>query len=230
MLRRRIFAPLLFLVSSGVAALYLYGQTSPVRRVEGSHARLGADPDGGPARCGGPRGVPAPADRVARSPALPATAAGEARGDGLAAVIVGGVLWTNFLAYHDSSVVPRPRVEELAAIGTRFAHDGPALYDQWDTLPLYFMRQESVAIPSTWAGPAPLAAPHAPVHSTGQPSTPWDVNDLALPYLQGFTPAGPRAFADHVPAARELPAHLPRPLSTTCGGAPRPRRSSRTSR
>ena len=37
----------------------------------------------------------------------------------VAGVIVAGVLWTNFLAYHDSSVVPRARFQELAAIGPR---------------------------------------------------------------------------------------------------------------
>ncbi len=173
MLRRRFFAPLLFLVSSGVAALYLYGQTSPYAASKVLTI------------------VTAP---ILMAALLGAVALAEYRrrlvggivGAVIAAVIVGGVLWTNFLAYHDSSVAPRARFAELAAIGTRFAHDGPALYDQWDTFPLYFMRQESVAIPSTWAGPAPLSTAKAPVHSTGQPSTPWDTNDMASSYVQQF--------------------------------------------
>ncbi|HEX3976528.1 MAG TPA: hypothetical protein VHW96_09700 [Solirubrobacteraceae bacterium] len=173
MLRRRALAPLLFLVGNGVAALYLYGQTSPYAASKVLTL------------------VTAPILMAAVLGAVALTEyrrrlAGGLVGAVIAAVIVAGVLWTNFLAYHDSSVAPRARFAELAAIGTRFAHDGSALYDQWDTYPLYFMREESVAIPSTWAGPAPLATATAPVHSTGQPSTPWDVNDMASSYVQGF--------------------------------------------
>ncbi len=173
MLRRRTFAPLLFLVSSGLAALYLSTRTSPY--AESKVLTI----------------VSAP---ILMAALLGAVALMEYRrrlvGGLVAAVVVGvivaGVLWTNFLAYHDSSVVPRARLQELAAIGTRFAHDGPAFYDQWDTLPIYFMRRESVAVPSTFAGPALLATTTAPPHSTGQPSTPWDTNDLNFSYLQGF--------------------------------------------
>ena len=173
MLRRRFFAPLLFLISSAVAALYLYGQTSPYAASKVLTIVTA------PILMAALLGAVALAEYRRR-------VAGGVVGAVIAAVILAGVLWTNFLAYHDSSVAPRARFAELAAIGTRFAHDGPALYDQWDTFPLYFMRQESVAIPSTWAGPAPLATPHAPVHSTGQPSTPWDTNDMASSYVEQF--------------------------------------------
>jgi hypothetical protein len=173
MLRRRTVAPLLYLVSSGLAALYLSTRTSPY--AESKVLTI----------------VSAP---ILMAAMIGAVALMEYRrrllGGLVTAVVVGailaGVLWTNFLAYHDSSVVPRARLQELAAIGTRFAHDGPAFYDQWDTLPVYFMRQESVAVPSTFAGPAPLTTTTAPPHSTGQPSTPWDTNDLSSSYLQLF--------------------------------------------
>jgi hypothetical protein len=173
MARRRTFGPLLFLVSGVIADLYLYGQTSPYA------ASKVLTIVSAPILMAAMLGATALMDYRRRLIGVTAGAV-------IAGVIAGGVLWTNFLAYHDSSVVPRGRLEELAAIGTRYAHDGPAFYDQWDTLPIYFMRQESVAIPSTWAGPAPLATTTAPPHSTGQPSTPWDTNDLNLSYLQQF--------------------------------------------
>ena len=37
----------------------------------------------------------------------------------LAAAIAGGVLWSNALAYHDVSLAPRDRLEELASVGDR---------------------------------------------------------------------------------------------------------------
>jgi hypothetical protein len=103
----------------------------------------------------------------------------------LAAAIATGVVWTNLLAYHDSSVAPQPRFRELASIGARFNGQGPAFYNLWDTFPVYFLRGESVSIPDTFAGPVPLR-PGLPPHTAGQPSTPWDPNELDYSFLHGF--------------------------------------------
>jgi hypothetical protein len=103
----------------------------------------------------------------------------------LAALIAAGVLWSNALGYHDASVGPQGRFRELAAIGDRFRGQGPAFYDLWDKYPVYFLREESVAIPFTFAGPAPLS-PESLGREPGQLDVPWDPNDLAPSYLQSF--------------------------------------------
>ncbi len=46
--------------------------------------------------------------------------------------VAGGVLWSNVLGYHDVRLAPRGRLAELAAIGNRFAGDGPALMTEFD--------------------------------------------------------------------------------------------------
>jgi hypothetical protein len=47
------------------------------------------------------------------------------------AAIVGGVLWSNTLAYHDVWLAPRGQLSELETIGHRFAGDGPALMTEY---------------------------------------------------------------------------------------------------
>ena len=49
----------------------------------------------------------------------------------LAVVVVGGVLWSNVLQYHDASLAPRSQLAELSSIGSRFAGDGPALMTEY---------------------------------------------------------------------------------------------------
>lgn len=103
----------------------------------------------------------------------------------LAAAIAAGVLWTNALAFHDSSVAPQARFRELAAIGARYSGRGPAFYNLWDTFPVYFLRRESVSIPDTFAGPVPLR-PGLPPHPFGLASLPWDPNELDFSFLESF--------------------------------------------
>jgi hypothetical protein len=43
------------------------------------------------------------------------------------AALVGGVLWSNVLAYHDVNLAPRDRMAELQDIGDRIAGEGPTL-------------------------------------------------------------------------------------------------------
>jgi hypothetical protein len=49
----------------------------------------------------------------------------------LATVVVGGVLWSNVLQYHDAWLAPRSQLAELAPIGNRFAGDGPTLMTEY---------------------------------------------------------------------------------------------------
>ena len=52
----------------------------------------------------------------------------------LAILVGGGVIWTDALAYHDATLTPHARHQELADIGERFSDRRPALmteYDPW---------------------------------------------------------------------------------------------------
>jgi hypothetical protein len=50
----------------------------------------------------------------------------------LAAAVVGGVAWSNVLAYRDVWLAPASRLHDLQVIGTRYAGDGPALMTEFD--------------------------------------------------------------------------------------------------
>jgi hypothetical protein len=45
--------------------------------------------------------------------------------------LIGGVAWSNALAYHDASLAPFGQLAELQWIGARFAGDGPALVNEY---------------------------------------------------------------------------------------------------
>lgn len=47
------------------------------------------------------------------------------------ALIAGGVVWSNALAYHDVNLAPRQQLVELERIGERFAGDGPTLMTEY---------------------------------------------------------------------------------------------------
>ena len=49
----------------------------------------------------------------------------------LAALVTGGVLWSNALQYHDAWLAPREQLAELEEIGERFAGEGPALMTEF---------------------------------------------------------------------------------------------------
>jgi hypothetical protein len=50
----------------------------------------------------------------------------------LAAAVVGGVLWSNALAYHDVWLAPSARLAELEQIGKRYSGDGPTLMTEFE--------------------------------------------------------------------------------------------------
>ena len=167
-LRRRAYGPFLLLVGNGIGAIFLFSRASPyaaakVMMIFSTTVALMAM-------------LGAAAVHRAGYKLISWT---------LAAALAAGVLWTNALGYHDSSVGPQGRFRELAAIGNRFRGQGPAFYDLWDKYPVYFLRNEAVAIPYTFAGPAPLAHGALP-REAGQLDAPWDPNHLAPSYLQSF--------------------------------------------
>ena len=61
-------------------------------------------------------------------------------GAGVSAVLVAGLLWSNALAYHDVSLAPYDRYEELLALNDRLAGKGPATLDEYDEFAKYFLR------------------------------------------------------------------------------------------
>ena len=101
----------------------------------------------------------------------------------LAAIIAGGVLWTNALAYSNASVAPRGRLSELAAIGSRFAGQGRAFYNQADEYAIHFLRREAPDDPAT--GP-PVPRPGSAPRTPDQARLPWDPGDLSQAYVQSF--------------------------------------------
>ncbi len=65
----------------------------------------------------------------------------------LAAVLAGGVLASDFIQYHDTSLAPTARYDELATVGHRFAGHGPALFTDFDEYSLYQLRNLDVGGP-----------------------------------------------------------------------------------
>lgn len=59
----------------------------------------------------------------------------------LGAIIAGGVLWSNALAYHDVSLAPRDRLSELEAVGKSIDGQGPTLYTEFEEFAKHFLRQ-----------------------------------------------------------------------------------------
>ncbi|MGH2871736.1 MAG: hypothetical protein ACRDL5_04670, partial [Solirubrobacteraceae bacterium] len=118
----------------------------------------------------------------------------------LAAVLCGGVLWTTALGYHDASVAPRARLQELATIDHRFKGDGPAFYDLSDEYAAYFLRDLA---PTDVALGQPAARSAA---ATPAPRQPWDPDDLSLPVIESFRliVIGNAALASRPPANYHL--------------------------
>lgn len=64
--------------------------------------------------------------------ALAAMRADRLAGTALVAIVVGGVLWSNALAYGGASLAPYDQLRELEQIGERFAAEGPALMTEYN--------------------------------------------------------------------------------------------------
>lgn len=167
LIRTRAFPPLVLIVGNGLAAAYLLSLGSPyasakVMMIFSLTAILAA---------------------MLGSVALHQSGR-RIEGWLLAAVIAGGVLWTNALAYHDASVAPRARFAELAAIGSRFSGQGPAFYNLQDEFAAYFLRDVAPIDPALEAQPVPR--PGLPPRTPAQGRTPWDPDDLDPAYAQTF--------------------------------------------
>ncbi|MGO9956171.1 MAG: hypothetical protein ACLP50_09370 [Solirubrobacteraceae bacterium] len=166
--RRRAYGPLLLLAGNVIATVFLLSRSSPyaatkVMMIFSITAVLMAM-----------LGAVALYDSGRR-----------AGGWALVGLIAAAVMWTNALGYHDSSVAPQPRLQELAEIGSRFAGQGPAFYNTYDAFAVYFLRNESVTVPDTW-GSEPVQRAGLTPRSLATVNVAWDPNELAPSYLQYF--------------------------------------------
>jgi hypothetical protein len=163
--RRRAWAPLLLVVGNAIAATYLLSRASPyasakVMAIFSASVVLAAMLGAAALHEGGRR----------------------LEGWGLAVVVAGGVLWTNALAFHDSSIAPRERLAQLAFIGGRYAGQGPAFYNLSDEFAVHFLRR--LAPTDVAFGPPPARPGLA--RTPAQVRLPWDPDELSLSYLEQF--------------------------------------------
>jgi hypothetical protein len=102
----------------------------------------------------------------------------------LAALIGFGILWTNVLAYHYANLAPRDRLGELATIGSRFAGQGPTLFNGGDEFAKHFLRATDPSdVGDAWQDP-----PRATLVTGGGPpfAVTTDIDQLALRYIERF--------------------------------------------
>jgi hypothetical protein len=76
----------------------------------------------------------------------------------LALALIAGVLASDAAQYHDSSVAPTARYEELASINRRFAGRGPTLFTDFDEYSMYVLRDLDVGGPNFVYPPPALAS------------------------------------------------------------------------
>jgi hypothetical protein len=77
----------------------------------------------------------------------------------LALALAGGVVASDAMQYHTSTLAPTARYEELASIDHRFAGRGPALFTDFDEHSLYELRDLDVGGPDFIYGPPALLGP-----------------------------------------------------------------------
>lgn len=104
----------------------------------------------------------------------------------LAAVAVAaGVLYGNALTYHDTTLAPGARYHDLAAIGSRYGGQGPALDPSFDEYAEFFLRGEhgtSLVDPANFKLEVRKGVPSPP----GGQSFSWDLNQLVFGFVQSF--------------------------------------------
>jgi hypothetical protein len=130
----------------------------------------------------------------------------------LAAVLAGGVLTSNALAYHDVSLAPYDRYEELLDFNDRLAGRGPVVFNEYDEFAKYFLRD----VPVNSQPEFPHGYRHRPYTPNAlmdpkrKPSmkTPLDPDDLRLEYQESV----PFIILRRSPALSRPPANFRRVL------------------
>ena len=127
----------------------------------------------------------------------------------VAAVLAGAVLYGNAITYHDTTLAPAARYYNLAAIGKRYAGQGPTLYPGFDEYAEYFLREEQGTSSENPAkGEYDLAPGVVEPNGVGFSL---NLNQFSMPYLQRFNlivqPRGP--LANRAPANWDLVQQTP---------------------
>jgi hypothetical protein len=79
---------------------------------------------------------------------------GGAAGALVAVTLVGGVLWSNALAYHDATLAPRPRLAELQHIGDLVAGNAPTFVNEYEIYAdRHFLRAGAPVEPAEYREP-----------------------------------------------------------------------------
>ena len=101
-----------------------------------------------------------------------------------AAIITAGVLYGNAITYHDTTLAPAARYYDLAAIGKRYAGQGPTLFPGFDEYAEYFLHE---AGGSSSVNPAKGEFSIRPgVQEPGGVGFAFNLNQFQIPYLQKF--------------------------------------------
>jgi hypothetical protein len=102
-----------------------------------------------------------------------------------ALTVAAGVLYGNALIYHDTTLAPGARYHDLAAIGSRYGGQGPALDPSFDEYAEFFLRGEhgtSLVDPANFKLEVRRSVPSPP----GGQSFSWDLNQLVFGFVQSF--------------------------------------------
>ena len=72
----------------------------------------------------------------------------------LLGAIAGGVLWSNYLQYHNVTLAPRARLAELQTIGTLIAGKGPTFFNEYEIYgDRHFLRAGAPVEPAEYRRP-----------------------------------------------------------------------------
>ncbi len=178
LVRRRALGPLLFVVSSLLALWYVTRTGSPW--ADGKALAIAS---------------PAVLLAAALGPVALESMGARVEAGLVALVLAAGVLVSNAMAYHDVSLAPQDRLEELADVGKRTAGRGPLLYTEFEEFGKHFLRDSQpvgAAEGFTVEGLSPqLATGGRPAFATNT-----KMASLALPDVERFDLAVTRRNPD----------------------------------
>jgi len=110
-------------------------------------------------------------------------------GYAVACVVLGLLVVSQALTYHDSHPAPYERYEELLDVNERLSGTGPTLFTEWDEFGRYFLRDAEPYAQPTWRHgyrSDQFRHPDGESDLDHRPSlkTPYDIDDLSNGYVQ----------------------------------------------
>lgn len=161
--RRRAWEPLLYVAGAGIGSIAIYVYSSPWVDAKALAS-----------------GSPALLLFALAAAAALATRVERVLGTTLLVLLLGGVLWSNALAYHDVSLAPYDQLRELESIGEEFAGEGPTLMTEYQPYGVrHFLRDADAE------GASELRARPVPLVEGGElEKGEWgDTDQISLPSL-----------------------------------------------